>query len=94
MSNSFIEKSFPRHYFAEAQLLYAGLCTAHSDCDSSREKQTRQSIFSSIPECVEPDLSPVLSAVEKGLAMGDYWLYKLLNVKRTIFPGGSKDLLA
>ncbi len=63
-----------RHYFAEAQSQYLGVCAAHNDCDWFREKQTRWSVFSSIPECVcvESDLSPALSAVERGLSTQDY----------------------
>ncbi len=63
-----------RHYFAEAQSQFWGLCAPYDDCDWFREKQTRQSIFSSIQECVcvESDLSPALSAVERRLARRDY----------------------
>ncbi len=62
-----------------SQSQYLGMCTAHDDCDWLREKQTRQSVFASILECVslEPDLSSALSAMERGLAIQDLSLSKV-----------------
>ncbi len=51
----------------------------HDDCDWIREKQTRSSDFP-LSECVclEADLSPALSAVERGLATLDYLVHKTI----------------
>ena len=52
-------------------MLRPGLSAAQVVCDWFKEMQTWQDVYSPIAECacLEPDLSPVLSAVDGGLAM-------------------------